>query len=112
MTNTTTVFFASRPEAREHARNNPNASFKDFGRKALKGQRWANIVTADVKMPSKEAVTRAKREGTKKEAVIALLKKRNVTERGEALPLLMEELGLSKNCANTYFYNIKTGKWS
>lgn len=115
MTNTSTVYFNSRPAAREEARHNPNATFKDFGRTAPKGKRWANIVTASVKMPSKAKVKAAKKAEsgpTKKELVIALLKKKGVTERKVALPLLMDELGLSHHCANTYFYNVKTGKWS
>ncbi len=118
-------FFSSRTEAR-NAANAGVGKFKDMGKDAPKGERWAVVMaqvteTLQAELPTatvEEVSGLPEGKTSKKDLAVALMAHLNAQAEGDRakrsviMAAFMTELGLTKAGAGTYYFNIKSGKWA
>ena len=133
-------FFPSRTRARNYARTNA-FKFDDQGPGAPDGERWSVIIPDDipedlipeeviaaptpkVEAKSEPVVAKASPEGKKKrrirtntkkaqsiKIVNRMLARKEKPSRKVILEELQSKIGISGNCAATYYQNVIGGKW-
>lgn len=116
------TFHTSRTAARNVSNNKSNGvSFKDFGKDAPKGERWATIAMSTTAPTLKDSIKPAKRVATtkpknsgKKPLAVALITKLMAKDasRKDIIAELVSEIGLTAPGASTYYANVKNGSWS
>jgi hypothetical protein len=110
------TFHTSRTAARTVSNSTVGVSFKDFGKDAEKGKRWATISMAataptlkDSIKPARRAATTKPRNSGKKPAAVALIVKMMAdgASRKEIIAKLVDKVGLTAPGSSTYYANVK-----
>ena len=115
------TFHTSRTAARTVSNASSAVTFKDFGKDAPKGERWATLAMAttapslkDVVKPVKRTSGNIQKGSGKKPAAIELITTMmgNEKSRKEIIAALVDIVGLTAPGASTYYANVKNGNWS
>jgi hypothetical protein len=112
-------FFPSRTKAQTFAKENAGYKFKDQGANAPDGSRWSVVPQLGAQVKGARAGKKANKVKTdgafknKKEHAITLMSAMIAKQarRKEIIERACAEIGISSNCASTYYQNVKLGRW-